>query len=279
MNSHEFNAHEWLRYTRHIQLPQVGAEGQSQLKNSTVLIVGLGGLGSPVSLYLAAAGVGHLILIDHDAVDISNLQRQIVFKEHQVDHNKAEAAAKALKELNSHIQISAITEGFTPDNAKHWIAQADLVLDCTDNFATRYLINDTCKQLGKSWVFASIHQFSGQCALFTPDGPCFRCLFPDYPHNVDDCNSAGVIGVLPGLLGCLQANETLKYLCSIESPLKGKLLLVDALQLQFHHIALSLHEKTYPLVGACRNSAWRPAPSTIRWHRPNGFVRREPAPW
>ncbi|WP_370981359.1 molybdopterin-synthase adenylyltransferase MoeB [Agaribacterium sp. ZY112] len=234
-----FSGDEWNRYARHIQLPQFGAEGQSKLKQSRVLIVGSGGLGSPVSLYLAAAGVGHITLIDHDHVDVSNLQRQILFDTQSLGSAKAEAGATRLKALNPHIEVVADTRRFGRDNAKELIGQVDLVLDCTDNFATRYLINDLCFELKKSWVFASIYQYSGQCAVFSPGKGCFRCLFPDYPQNIDDCNAAGVIGVLPGLLGTLQANEALKLLAGQKSPIDGNLLLVDAMQLSFRKIQLA----------------------------------------
>lgn len=238
-SSGAFSPNEWLRYTRHIQLPKVGAAGQSKLKNSHVLIIGSGGLGSPVALYLAAAGVGTLTLIDHDEVDLTNLQRQILFTEESIGKRKAKAGAEQLAKLNSTLQINPITSSLSVENAETLIKQSDIVVDCTDNFATRYLVNDTCSRLKKPWVFASIHQFSGQCSLFTASTGCFRCLFPDYPTNIEDCNSAGVLGVLPGLLGTFQANETIKYLCGLNTPLEGNLLLVDALDLQFQKIKLS----------------------------------------
>lgn len=236
-----FSSDEWLRYTRHIQLPQIGAAGQLKLKNSHVLIVGSGGLGSPVSLYLAAAGVGHITLIDGDSVDTTNLQRQILFTQNDVGKSKALSGKEKLSSLNSDIEVTAIAEHLTLSNGASLIEQADLVLDCTDNFATRYLINDLCAQFKKPWVFASIHQFSGQCALFTPadDHACFRCLFPESPTNVADCNAAGVLGVLPGLLGMFQANEALKYLAGLPTPLENTLLLVEAIDLTFRKIKLT----------------------------------------
>lgn len=234
-----FSKREWLRYTRHIQLPQIGANGQSTLKNSHVLIVGAGGLGSPVSFYLAAAGVGKISLIDHDSVDLSNLQRQILFTQDDISHPKAQRGAQRLRALNPDIEIIDINTALTKDIARPHIEAADLVLDCTDNFATRYLINDLCSQTQTPWIYASIHQFSGQCALFTPQSACFRCLFPDKPIGVADCNSAGVLGVLPGLLGTLQANEALKFLVGLATPLENTLLLVDALDLHFQQITLA----------------------------------------
>jgi adenylyltransferase/sulfurtransferase len=240
-SSSPFSESEWLRYTRHIQLPQIGAAGQLKLKQARVLIVGAGGLGSPVSLYLAAAGVGHITLVDGDIVDTTNLQRQILFTQQDVGQSKAMAGQTRLSALNPDIEVTAITEHFTLHNGAQWVEQADLVLDCTDNFATRYLINDLCAYFKKPWVFASIHQFSGQCALFTPGQghACFRCLFPESPTNIADCNAAGVLGVLPGMLGIFQANEALKYLAGLPTPLNNTLLLIEALDLTFRKIKLA----------------------------------------
>ncbi|MEP3857442.1 MAG: HesA/MoeB/ThiF family protein [Porticoccus sp.] len=249
-----FSASEWLRYTRHIQLPEVGAAGQLKLKQSHILVIGAGGLGSPVALYLAAAGVGHLTLVDGDTVDTSNLQRQIIFENDQVGQPKAQAAKERLQRLNPDIRVDAIESFLSADNAPELVSAADLVVDCTDNFSARYLINDYCCALNKPWVFASIQKFFGQCALFTPEGACFRCLFPEAPANVEDCNSAGVIGVLPGLLGVLQANETIKYLLGLPTPLQNKLLLVDALHLDFRSIQLTRSDDC----AACRDPAAAP---------------------
>ncbi|MEZ5529914.1 MAG: HesA/MoeB/ThiF family protein [Porticoccaceae bacterium] len=252
---HTFSAGEWLRYTRHIQLPEVGAVGQMKLKQSHILVVGAGGLGSPVGLYLAAAGVGHITLVDGDTVDTSNLQRQIIFEHNQVGQPKATVARERLLRLNPEIRVDAVPAFLNSDNASELVAAADLVVDCTDNFGARYLINDYCCALGKPWVFASIQKFFGQCALFTPGGACFRCLFPEPPANVEDCNSAGVIGVLPGLLGVLQANEAIKYLLGLPTPLQNHLLLVDALNLDFRSIQLTRSADC----AACSNPAGAPA--------------------
>ncbi|WP_144393597.1 HesA/MoeB/ThiF family protein [Pleionea sediminis] len=235
----EFNAKEWLRYTRHIQLPQMGAEGQSKLKNSHVLIVGAGGLGSPASLYLTAAGIGKITLVDADSVDVSNLQRQILYTEDDIGQLKVTQGQKHLQKLNSHIRLNTIKSSLSTDNAEKLIQQADIVLDCTDNFSTRYLINDYCSYLKTPWIFASVHQFSGQCALFTPDTACFRCLFPEMPTDIPDCNSGGVLGVTPGILGLIQANEAIKWLTELPTPLKNTLLLVETLELTFRNIKLS----------------------------------------
>ncbi len=233
-----FQSQEWLRYLRHVQLPGFGAEGQLRLKNAHVLIVGMGGLGSPVSLYLAAAGVGKLTIFDGDEVDITNLQRQVLFAEGDVGKPKVEVAKEKLNALNSDININAKNEHFSASVDIPALGEIDLVLDCTDNFPTRYLINDICVQYQLPWVYASVHQYAGQCAFFAPGDACFRCLFPESPTNIDDCNAAGVIGVLPGLLGLLQANEALKYLAGQSVELKNTLLLFDAARLSMQKIAL-----------------------------------------
>lgn len=238
-DSTPFSASEWQRYSRHLQLPQVGASGQLRLKNASVLIVGAGGLGSPVALYLAAAGIGKITIVDHDQVELSNLQRQILFTNDNLHHSKAQSAKENLQRLNEHCEINAIVEAFTSDKASELVRANDFIIDCTDNFATRYAINDACIKSKTPWLYASIHQFSGQCALFTPGKACFRCLFPEAPSDAPDCNSAGVLGVLPGLLGTLQANEAIKYLLKLETPLDGQLLLVDALKLSFQKIAFT----------------------------------------
>ncbi|MCO7223871.1 HesA/MoeB/ThiF family protein [Pleionea sp. CnH1-48] len=238
----QFSADEWLRYTRHIQLPQIGPQGQKRLKDAHVLIVGAGGLGCPVALYLAAAGVGQLTIVDADRVDVTNLQRQVLYTTDSVGKLKAEEAKAHLLALNPSIQITAITEPFALTNGPALVADANLVMDCTDNFATRYLINDLCIEHKTPWIFASIHQFSGQCALFTPETACFRCLFPEAPQDIPDCNAAGVLGVLPGLLGTFQANEALKYLSGMATPLKNTLLLVEATDLTFRKIKLNRNE-------------------------------------
>lgn len=238
----EFSPQEYLRYTRHLQLPSIGVAGQTKLKNARVLIVGCGGLGAPVSLYLAAAGVGSITLIDGDSVELSNLQRQITFSESDIGKSKAQCTQQRLQAINSDIYISAINQALSVDNADALIKAADLVLDCTDNFATRYLINDLCKLNRTPWIYASIYQFSGQCALFMPDESCFRCLFPNPPQDALDCNIAGVLGVLPGLLGTLQATEALKTLAGIASAISNTLLLVETNDMQFQKIALQKNE-------------------------------------
>ncbi len=238
MNDPLFTPQEWLRYTRHIQLPEFGAHGQARLKKASVLMVGMGGLGCPVSAYLTAAGVGHLVLVDGDRIELTNLQRQVLYTVDDIGRPKATTAKQKLRALNPDISIDAIDRYFDWQTAGD-IGNIDLVLDCSDNFATRYLINDFCLQYAIPWIYASIHQFTGQCALFTPGGGCFRCVFPAAPAQAEDCNTAGVIGTLPGLLGLLQANEAIKHLAGLETPLQGHLLLVDGKKLSLQRIALT----------------------------------------
>ncbi len=233
-----FTAKEWQRYQRHVQLGKFGTSGQLALKQARVLIVGAGGLGCPAAQYLGAAGVGHINIVDADTVSRTNLQRQILFNEHDIGKAKAEIAKQRLLANNPHIDVLATCEHLTEANAYHLIHQADLVLDCTDNFTARYLINDTCLQTQTAWLYASVMQFSGQAALFTPKGACFRCLFPQMPQDVADCNSAGVLGVMPGLMATLQVNEAIKYLSGLDTPMSNTLMLVEGLHNSFTNIQL-----------------------------------------
>lgn len=239
-NASIFNQQEWLRYSRHIQLPKFGAAGQTRLKQAHVVIIGMGGLGAPVGLYLAAAGVGHITIFDGDTVDVTNLQRQVIFTQDDVGKSKALSAKHRMLALNPHIRVDAIEEFFVESHKSLIPDKCNLVLDCTDNFAARYLINDMCLEKHLPWLYASIHQFSGQCALFTPGKACFRCLFPAPPEDAPDCNTAGVIGVLPGLLGLIEANEAIKFLAGLPCSLDNHLLLFDALDLSQHKIQLAV---------------------------------------
>ncbi|MEM8500216.1 MAG: HesA/MoeB/ThiF family protein [Pseudomonadota bacterium] len=234
-----FSGREVLRYSRHLQLPQVGANGQLRLKSAHAVIIGCGGLGAPVAQYLAAAGVGRLTLVDGDVVELSNLQRQVTFNEQDIGLSKSSQTQQRLQALNSDIEIVAVAEHLNVDNAETLCTTADIVLDCTDNFAARYLINDVCKLQQLPWAYASIHQFSGQIALFEAHGPCFRCLFPRPPVNVQNCSAAGVLGVLPGILGTLQAAEALKYLLGMPLSIAGKLMMVEVADMQFQSFSLS----------------------------------------
>tara|TARA_B100001250_G_scaffold410150_1_gene435990 strand:+ start:38 stop:1138 length:1101 start_codon:yes stop_codon:yes gene_type:complete len=220
------------RYARHLVLPLVGESGQARLLESSVLVVGAGGLGSPALLYLAAAGVGKIGIIDHDSVDISNLQRQVIHVSSEIGEAKAESASRRLYELNGDGQFLPIVERLTETNALSIISEYDVVIDGTDNFESRYLIGDACEILGKPWVFGSVHRFEGQVSTFNHDGgPNYRDLFPEPPppELAPNCAEAGVLGVLPGLVGTIQATEALKIILDIGDSLNGKLLAIDSL--------------------------------------------------
>ncbi|MFT3895472.1 MAG: molybdopterin-synthase adenylyltransferase MoeB [Anaerolineales bacterium] len=237
----ELSRDEILRYSRHLLIPEVGLEGQRKLKNSSVLIVGTGGLGSPVSLYLAAAGIGRIGLVDYDVVDSSNLQRQVIHGTSTVGKLKVESAKAKLLDLNPDIQIDVYNEPYTSENALRIAKDYDIILDGTDNFPTRYLTNDVAVFLGKPNVYASIYRFDGQVSVFyAKEGPCYRCLFPEPPPPglVPSCAEGGVLGVLPGTIGTLQATEALKVLLGIGEPLIGKLLLYNALDMSFDFVKL-----------------------------------------
>lgn len=233
-----FSAREWLRYARQVQLPEVGPEGQRRLRDARVLIVGAGGLGAPAALYLAGAGVGRLTLVDGDAVALSNLHRQVLYREADAGADKARAAAARLQERNRDIEVRAVAGPLAAGNADELVAAADLVLDCTDQLAVRYLLNAACRRHAKPWLFAAVDRFAGQLALFDPAGACFECLYPDHPRGLLDCAAAGVLGVVPGLLGLLQAGEALKQLLGLEPPSRNHLLLWDALGLELRRLRL-----------------------------------------
>jgi adenylyltransferase/sulfurtransferase len=237
----ELSRDEILRYSRHLLIPEVGLEGQRKLKNSSVLIIGTGGLGSPVSLYLAAAGIGRIGLVDYDTVDSSNLQRQVIHGTSTIGKLKVESARAKLLDLNPGIQIDVYNEPYTSENAMRIAKDYDIILDGTDNFPTRYLTNDVAVFLGKPNVYASIYRFDGQVSVFyAKEGPCYRCLFPEPPPPglVPSCAEGGVLGVLPGTIGTLQATEALKVLLGIGEPLIGKLLLYNALDMSFDFVKL-----------------------------------------
>jgi sulfur-carrier protein adenylyltransferase/sulfurtransferase len=232
---------EILRYSRHLIIPDVGVEGQRRLKDARVLMVGAGGLGSPIGLYLAAAGVGRLGIVEADVVDVTNLQRQVLHGTKDVGRKKVESARDRIRDVNPHVEVVPHEAWLTSENALEIIAQYDLVVDGTDNFATRYLVNDACVLLGKPNVYGSIFRFEGQSTVFcTAEGPCYRCLYPEPPPPglVPSCAEGGVLGILPGLVGLVQATETVKLIAGIGEPLVGRLLLVDAAQMQFRTVKL-----------------------------------------
>ena len=237
---------EILRYSRHLLIPEVGLEGQRKLKGSSALVIGTGGLGSPVALYLAAAGVGRIGLIDYDVVDSSNLQRQIIHGTDTIGKLKVESARDRMLDLNPDIEVEVYNEPFTSENALRIATDYDIIIDGTDNFPTRYLTNDVSVFLGKPNVYGSIFRFDGQASVFyAKEGPCYRCLFPEPPPPglVPSCAEGGVLGVLPGTIGTIQATEALKVLLGIGSPLTGKLLLYNALDMTFDFVTLKKNPK------------------------------------
>jgi adenylyltransferase/sulfurtransferase len=232
---------EILRYSRHLIMPEVGMEGQLKLKQARVLMIGTGGLGAPLGLYLAAAGVGHLGLVDFDAVDFTNLQRQVTFGTSDVGRRKVEAARERLANLNPEIEICVFETMLTSANALELFRDYDIIVDGTDNFPTRYLVNDACVLSGKINVYGSIFRFEGQATVFgAPGGPCYRCLYPEPPPPglVPSCAEGGVLGVLPGIVGSIQAMETIKLILGKGDSLVGRLLLFDALQMRFRELKL-----------------------------------------
>lgn len=228
------------RYNRHTIMPEVGEEGQLELLGASVLLIGAGGLGSPAAIYLAAAGVGKIGIVDFDVVDTSNLQRQIVHRLEDVDKPKVESAARTIAQLNPDVKVIGHQTQLTSQNALDIIGQYDIVLNGSDNFPTRYLVNDACVLLGKKLVDASIFRFEGQVTVFdtTNGGPCYRCLYPDPPPpgEVPSCAEGGVLGVLPGIVGSLEAVEAIKLILNIGEPLVGRLLLYDALEAEFREV-------------------------------------------
>jgi adenylyltransferase/sulfurtransferase len=232
---------EILRYSRHLIMPEVGMEGQQKLKAAKVLCIGAGGLGSPLALYLAAAGVGTLGIVDFDVVDFTNLQRQIIHSTADVGRPKLESAAEKLKAINPYINLRAFNTRLSSENALDLFREFDIVADGTDNFPTRYLVNDACVLTGKPNVYGSIFRFEGQASVFaTEQGPCYRCLYPEPPPPglVPSCAEGGVLGILPGLVGVMQATEAIKLILGVGDPLIGRLLLIDALGMKFRELKL-----------------------------------------
>ena len=239
MDNAGLTADELKRYGRHLVLSEVGVEGQKKLKSARVLLVGAGGLGSPAALYLAAAGVGTLGLVDFDAVEITNLQRQVIHGTKDIGRLKLDSASDRIRDINPHVHVERYDTALTSQNALEIAREYDVIVDGTDNFPTRYLVNDTCVILGKPNAFGSVLRFEGQASVFAAsEGPCYRCLFREPPPAglVPSCAEAGVLGVLPGLIGTIQATETVKLILGTGKPLIGRLLLIDALTMQFRSI-------------------------------------------
>jgi adenylyltransferase/sulfurtransferase len=237
----ELSNDEILRYSRHLLIPEVGLKGQQKLKAASILVIGTGGLGSPVALYLAAAGIGRIGLVDYDVVDSSNLQRQVIHGTSGVGKLKVESARERMLDLNPGIEVVPYNEPFTSENAMRIAADYDILIDGTDNFPTRYLTNDVSVMLGKANVYGSIFRFDGQVSVFDARrGPCYRCLFPEPPPPglVPSCAEGGVLGVLPGIIGTLQATEALKLILEIGDPLIGRLMLFNALDMEFEFVKL-----------------------------------------
>src|SRR5271165_2313750 len=245
---------EILRYSRHLIMPEVGMEGQLKLKAARVLLIGTGGLGAPLGLYLTAAGVGHIGLVDFDVVDFTNLQRQVTFGTSDVGKPKTAAAKARLSNLNPDVEITSYEIKLTSENALELFKDYDVIVDGTDNFPTRYLVNDACVLLGKPNVYGSIFRFEGQVTVFgMPDGPCYRCLYPAPPPPglVPSCAEGGVLGVLPGIIGSLQALETIKLILGRGDSLVGRLLLFDALTMKFRELKLRKNSSC-PMCGTHR---------------------------
>jgi adenylyltransferase/sulfurtransferase len=242
---------EVARYSRHLIMPEVGMEGQKRLKAAKILLIGAGGLGSPLGLYLAAAGVGRIGLVDFDVVDFSNLQRQVLHGTPDVGRSKLQSARDRLQAINPEVTIDLYETRLTSGNAISILEPYDIVIDGTDNFPTRYLVNDACVLLDKPNVYGSIFRFDGQASVFhSPAGPCYRCLYPEPPPpgEVPSCAEGGVLGILPGLIGCIQATEAVKLILGQGSPLVGRLLLYDALQMRFQEFKIRRNPKC-PLCG------------------------------
>jgi adenylyltransferase/sulfurtransferase len=239
--SNDLNAEEIKRYSRHLIMPEVGIDGQKKLKAGSVLCIGAGGLGSPAAMYLAAAGVGRIGIVDFDVVDFSNLQRQLLHGTSSVGRSKLDSAKDRLRDLNPHIQIDTYEMTVTSDNALDLFKPYDVILDGTDNFPTRYLVNDACVLSGKPNAYGSIFRFEGQASVFgTKEGPCYRCLYPEPPPPglVPSCAEGGVLGVLPGIIGVIQATEAIKLILGVGDPLIGRFLIYDALKMRFRELKL-----------------------------------------
>ena len=246
---------ELVRYSRHVQLSEIGIAGQEKLKRAKVVVIGAGGLGCPVLLYLTAAGIGEIGIVDFDTIAISNLQRQVLYATSDIGKLKAEVAATKLRQQNPHVKFTVFAEQLTTQNALEIMSRYDVIVDATDNFSTRYMVNDACVLLNKSFVYGAIHRFEGQVSVFNykeehkEHGPTYRCLFPipPSPESSPNCSAMGVLGVLPGVIGTLQATEVIKMITGIGNVLSGKLLLMNALTMEFN--TLEIDKTDAPIKG------------------------------
>src|SRR5580692_1903469 len=266
---------EILRYSRHLIMPEVGMEGQIKLKNAKVLLVGAGGLGAPLGLYLAAAGVGRIGVVDFDVVDFTNLQRQVIHGTKDVGRKKLDSARDSMRDINPNVQIDGYDVALSSENALEIISGYDMVVDGTDNFPTRYLVNDACVILKKPNVYGSIFRFEGQATVFAyPGGPCYRCLYPEPPPPglVPSCAEGGVLGILPGTVGLIQATEAVKLILGIGEPLVGRLMLYDALAMRFRELKL----RRNPECPACGDHPT--ITKLIDYQEFCGIPHQEPAP-
>ena len=259
----EFSAEEKARYARQTILPMIGPAGQMKLKKARILMVGAGGLGSSPAIYLTAAGVGTLGLIDADTVALSNLHRQVLHYTADIGKPKVVSAQEKLGQINPHVRIVTHQERLNAGNAKGIVADYDLVIDGTDNLPSRYLINDACFFSGKPFIFGGVYQFEGQCSVFGPGGPCYRCFFRELPppEEMPSCAEAGVIGVVPGIIGLMQANEAIKWICRIGEPLSGRLLIFDALSARWREVKIKKDPEcplcgTHPTIRRLEEYAW-----------------------
>jgi sulfur-carrier protein adenylyltransferase/sulfurtransferase len=265
---------EILRYSRHLIIPEVGIEGQQKLKAAKVLLIGAGGLGAPLGLYLSAAGVGTIGMVDFDVVDFTNLQRQVIHATQDVGKKKLDSAAEKMQSINPHVKIVKHEVALTSENALEILKDYDYVVDGTDNFPTRYLVNDACVLLGKPNVYGSIFRFEGQATVFAYEGgPCYRCLYPEPPPPglVPSCAEGGVLGILPGTIGLIQATETVKLILGIGEPLVGRLLLYDALGMKFRELKLRKNPEC-PMCGDHRTIT-----KLIDYHQFCGVPQQQPA--
>jgi len=260
---YNFSQEEKIRYARQTILPMIGQQGQMRLKNARILMIGAGGLGSSPAIYLAAAGVGTIGIVDPDAVSLSNIHRQILHYTSDIDKPKVVSAYEKLKQINPEVNIVTYQKRLNADNVQSIFANYDLIIDGTDNLPSRYLINDACFFLNKTFIFGGVHQFEGQLSIFGSGGPCYRCIFRELPPpgEMPSCAEAGVIGVVPGIIGLMQANEAIKWICQIGEPLLGRFLIFDALSVRWREVKIKKDPEcslcgTHPTIHTLKEHTW-----------------------